>query len=184
MTIPLAILIVLTSISVLLFFTLVFFWSTYNTFIKSRNQVKTDYSDIDIQLKRKVSLVEQLVILIKEYAKHEKETFENVAKARSALDTSKNATDAAKAENMLSQTLRSLFAVVENYPKLQANENYQTTIAELKQTENNIAKYREEYNQTVQRYNNLVQTFPNLVSAAIFNFKSAKLFQDNKISDK
>ena len=168
---------ILISISIILSITLIFLWSVYNSFIKSRNQVKTDYSDIDIQLHRKASLIEKLVSLVKEYAKHEKETFENVSKARSALDTSKNIKDKAKAEDLLSQSLRSVYAVIESYPKLQANDNYTHIINELKSTENLIAKYREDYNRTVQQYNNLVLTFPNLFAANLFKFKEEELFQ-------
>ena len=170
----------LGSFSVILFFVLLYIWSKYNLFIKKRNQVKTDYSDIDIQLKRRASLIEQLANMVRGYAKHEKETFENVAKARSALDTSKTASDAAQAENMLAQTLRSLFAVVENYPKLQASENYKTLRDDLKETENLIAGYREEYNRSVQNYNNTIQIFPNLLVAALFQFQEKELFQPTK----
>lgn len=145
--------------------------------ITIRNQVKTDYSDIDVQVKRRSSLIQNIADLVKDYAKHEKDTFENVSKARSAVDTSQTAHESAKAENMLSQTLRSLFSVVENYPKLQASENYKLLVAELKSTENFIAEYREEYNKSVQEYNNLVQTFPNLLIASLFGFKEEQLYQ-------
>lgn len=156
---------------------LLFLWSSYNSFITMRNQVKTDFSDIDVQLKRRASMIENLVTLVKGYATHEKGTFENVAKARAALDTSKSVADTAKADNMFAQTLRSLFAVVESYPKLEASENYQQLRQDIKETEDLIARYREEYNRTVQEYNNLVQTFPNLLAAALFRFESEELFQ-------
>jgi len=152
-------------------------WGKYNTFIKTRNQVKTDFSDIDVQLKRRASLIERLAQLVKEYATHEKGTFENVAKARAALDTSKTAKEAAKAENMFTDTLKSLFAVVESHPKLQASQNYKDVQVELATTENLIAKYREEYNKTVQHYNNLVLTFPSLLAAKLFNFYEEDLFK-------
>lgn len=184
MAIPAAILVILISLSGLILIGLLFLWSTYNNFIRSRNQVKTDYSDIDIQVKRKASLVEKLMMLTKEYAKHEKDTFENVAKARSALDSAKNVKDTAKAENMLSNTLRQLYVVVESYPKLQANDNYKNTIEELKQTEDKIARYREEYNLTVQSYNNQVQTFPNLLAARLLGFESEDLFQEKTVVTK
>lgn len=160
-----------------LFVILLYIWSTYNSFIRKRNQVKTDFSDIDIQVRKRASLVERLANMVREYAKHEKETFENVARARSALDTSKTVKEAAQAESMFTQTLRSLFAVVEDYPKLQASENFKQLRQDLKETENLIAGYREEYNQTVQGYNNAVQTFPNLLVAALFKFEEEELFQ-------
>ena len=154
-----------------------YLWSLYNSFVKQKNQVKTDYADIEVQLRKRVTFIEQLALMVKEYAKHEKETFENVSKSRAAIDTSKTVKDAAKAENMLTETLRSLFMVVENYPKLQASNNYKELRVDLKETENLIAQYREEYNRAVQNYNNIVQTFPNLLVASLFGFESADLFQ-------
>jgi len=168
---------ILTTLGVILFLILLYLWSTYNAFVTKRNAVKTNFSDIDIQIKRRASLIENLANQVKNYAKHERETFDNIAKARSALDTSKTAAEAAKADNMFTQTLRSLFAVVENYPQLQASQNFRQLREDLKEAENLIASYREEYNQTVQEYNNLIQTFPNLLAAAIFKFEPEELFQ-------
>lgn len=169
--------IILGSFSVVLFVFILFLWSTYNSFVTKRNQVKTDLSDVEIQVKRRASLVEQLVQLVKDYAEHEKETFEGVAKARSALDTSKSVKDTAKAENMLSSTLRSLFMVAERYPELKASQNFMSLRDDLKETENRIAGYREEYNRSVQHYNTAIQVFPNLFAAMIFNFQEEELFQ-------
>lgn len=152
-------------------------WTTYNAVIKKRNQVKTDFSDISVQLSRKASLIQNLVELVKQYTKHEKDTFTDVAKARAAIDASKTAAESAKAENMLSQTLRSLFMVVENYPKLLASDNYKQLREDLVFTENRIAVYREEYNKSVQDYNNFIQTFPNLFVAQMFGFFDEQLFQ-------
>lgn len=162
-------------------------WATYNSFVKQQNQVKTDFSDIDIQVKRRSSLIQNLADMVKGYAKHEKETFSDVAKARSAVDNSQGAKDSAVAENMLSTTLRSLFAVVEAYPELQASKNFQGLQDELKETENLIATYREQYNLSVQKYNTMIQTFPNLFASSLFRFSPAELFQasstpDNKIA--
>ncbi len=168
---------VLGTISLFLFFLLIYLWSTYNELVTKKNRVRTDFADIDVQLKRRASLIDNLVDTVKAYAKHEEETFENVARARSALESSRGARQTAEAENALTQTLRSLFAVVENYPKLQASENFQQLRTDLKETENSIAHYREEYNQTVLSYNNLVQTFPNLLVAGLFRFESEELFQ-------
>jgi LemA protein len=162
-----------------LFFIVIFFFLvlTYNMFIRRRNQVKTDFSDIDVQLKRRASLIEQLAGMVREYAKHEKSTYENVSKARSALDNSKSVKDTSDASNMFTQTLKSLFAVVENYPKLQANQSYQILIENLRETEDNIAEYREEYNHTVLEYNNSIQTFPNLLAANLFRFYEEDFLQ-------
>lgn len=177
---------ILAPVAVVSLFVFLYFWSTYNTFVNLLNQVKTDYSDIDIQLKFRGSLLQNLADMVTSYAKHEKETYSQVAMARSAIDNSKTASASAKADNMITETLRSLFAVVESYPKLQASENFQKLQEDIKTTEANIANYREEYNQSVQRYNNNIQTFPNLLAAIIFNFKEAELFQisqtpDNKV---
>ncbi len=163
--------------SLFLFVVNVDLWTTFNSLISKRNQVKTDFSDIAIQIKRRASLIEQLATLVREYATHEKETFENVAKARSALDTSKTVKETAEAENLFTKTLRSLFMVVENYPKLQANQNFLSLRDDLKEIENFIAKYREEYNQSVLEYNNSTQTFPNLLAALLFGFSSEEFFQ-------
>lgn len=168
---------VLTVLAVILTFTFIFLWSRYNMFIVKRNQVKTDYSDTDIQIKRRASLIEQLARMVAEYAKHEEDTFENVAKARSALDTSQTVQDTMKAENMFSQTLRSLFSVVEQYPVLKADANYKQLMDSLKQTEDSIAHYREQYNESVRKYNNTIQTFPNLIATAVFRFDEQPLFQ-------
>lgn len=122
--------------------------------------------------------------MVKEYAKHEKGTFQGVARARSALDTSRTVQEAAQAESMFSKTLRSLFAVVENYPKLQASEGYQRLMADLKESEDLVAKYREEYNRSVQVYNNSIQTFPNLLVAGLFGFMEEELFQPGRTESK
>lgn len=168
---------IFAALSLLLFILILYFWPTYNSFITKRNQVKTDFSDIGVQIKRRVDLIARLAEMVREYATHEKGTFEEVAKARSALDTSKTAKETARVENMLTATLRSLFAVVEDYPKLQANENFLSLQKDLKETENLIANYREEYNKTVQDYNNSIQTFPNLFAAFLFRFREEELFQ-------
>lgn len=163
--------------AVIAFIFLVFLWTRYNQFITKRNSVNTNFSDIEIQLKRRASLIEKLAGLVKDYAKHEKGTFEDVAKARSMLDTSQTVKDKAEAENMFSKTLRSLFMVSENYPKLQANQNFLSLRDDLKETENLIAKYREEYNVTVEDYNNAIQKFPNLLAAKVFKFQDAEFFR-------
>ncbi len=154
----------------------IFLWQKYNQFVILKNQVKTDFADIDVQLKRRASLIERLAGMVREYATHEEKTMTQVAKARSMIDSSKTAQDAAKAENFLTQTLRSLAMVVEAYPKLQANDGYLELQKELQGTENKVATYRESYNMTVLDYNNQVQTFPNLIAATIFQFKPESLF--------
>ena len=160
-------------------FLTLFFWFHYNKFVRRRNQVKTDLSDIQIQIRRKIDLIESLSAVVKQYATHEKDTLVQTSQARSQLDNSKSTQDVAKADNMLTQTLRSLFSVVEAYPKLQANSQYKRLDKELQNTENQIAEYRETYNKAVQRYNNGIQTFPCLLPATIFQFTPEPLFSDN-----
>lgn len=168
---------VLGVLAIILILVLIFLLTRYNSFIKNRNQVKTDFSDIDIQLTRRSSLIGKLVEIVQGYAKHEKSTFTQVTEARSALDNSKTVQEKAQADNLLTQTLKSIFMVVENYPELKANENYLQLQRDLKETEDNIAHYREDYNRSVQEYNNSIQTFPNLLAAFIFKFYEEDFFQ-------
>ncbi|MFH0937437.1 MAG: LemA family protein [Candidatus Daviesbacteria bacterium] len=158
-------------------FILFFLWFVYNAFVTKRNEVKAAFANIDVQLKRRASLIENLVALVREYAKHESRTFENVAKARSALVEPHGPRQTADIDNMLSQTLKSLLAVAENYPKLQASDNYQRLQNDLKETEDMIAGHREAYNQAVLDFNTMIQTFPNLLAASLFGFGEEELFQ-------
>jgi LemA protein len=164
-------------VSIVLVLILLWVWIVYNSLVKKRNQLKTDLSDVNIQIKQKLELVDKLVAMVREYSTHEKQTFENVTKARSALDTSKSASDSTKADNFLAQTLKSLMVVVESYPKLQASKNYQDLTTDLKDIEGKIASYREEYNLSVQNYNNSIQTFPNLLVASLLGFREEQLFE-------
>ena len=158
---------------------LLFLWATYNGFIIQRNKVKTDFADIDVQLRRRASLIDNLVAIVREYAKHEKSTFSDVAKARAALENPHGPKESAQADNMLTSALKSLFAVSEDYPDLLASKNYQELRADIKETEDQVATYREEYNQTVLEYNTMVQTFPNLLIAQLFGFEQEELFETN-----
>lgn len=158
-------------------FVLLFLWGTYNAFISQRNKVKTDFADIDVQLRRRASLIENLAAIVREYAKHEKTTFSDVAKARAALEKPHSPKQSAQADNMLTSALKSLFAVSEDYPDLVASKNYQDLRIDIKETENFVAQYREEYNQTVLNFNTMVQTFPNLLVAKLFGFEQEELFE-------
>lgn len=162
---------------------LIYLWTTYNSFIVSRNKVKTDFADIDVQLKRRASLIENLVEVVKGYATHEKSTFEEVAQARAALGQSKSAGELAQVERMLTKSLGSIFAISENYPQLKASDNFKQLSQDIKDTEDSIAHYRETYNQTVLDYNTHIQTFPNLLIAGLFGFKEEELFQPQAASD-
>ncbi len=158
-------------------FILLFLWGTYNAFISQRNRVKTDFADVDVQLRRRASLIENLATIVREYAKHEKTTFSDVAKARAALEQPHSPKQSAMADNMLTSALRSLFAVSEDYPDLVASQNYQDLRVDIKETEDLVAQYRETYNQTVLDFNTMVQTFPNLLVAKLFGFEQEELFE-------
>lgn len=159
---------------------LLWVWRVYNLLIHRRNQVLTDLSDINIQIKQKIELVDQLIGMVREYAKHERETFVNVAKARSALKKG-GIKDLNQADDILTKALQSIMLVVENYPKLQASENFRQLRSDLKEIEGRIARYREEYNRSVQNYNNALQTFPNLLIAHLLGFHTQPFFQIKKI---
>lgn len=175
---------VTTTITAILGMLLLYLWVAYNGFIKARNEVKTDFADIDVQLKRRAGLIENLVEVVREYAKHEESTFEGVAKARSLVSQPHSPAAAAQADNMLTSTLKTIFAVSEAYPELKASDNFKRLQDDLKETEDKIAHYREEYNQTVLRYNTKIQTFPNLLVAGLFGFKEEELFQPTNEADR
>ncbi len=148
----------------------------YNSLIRLRNEVQNAFAQIDVQLKRRNDLIPNLIETVKGYMKHEKETLENITKARSAIMTASSVEAKAKASNMMSDTLKSLFAVAENYPKLVANENFIQLQEELTGTENKIAYSRQFYNDSVLRFNTRIQTFPGSIFASMMNFKEELQF--------
>ncbi len=148
----------------------------YNGLIRLRNEVKNSFAQIDVQLKRRNDLIPNLIETVKGYAKHEKSVFEEVTKARAAVMNAKTVGDKAKASNMLSDTLKSLFAVSENYPDLKANQNFLQLQEELTGTENKIAYSRQHYNDIVTEFNNRIQVFPNNMLAGPLGFKTEILF--------
>jgi LemA protein len=149
----------------------------YNGLVRSRLQVREAWSSIDIQLKRRSSLIPNLVETVKGYAAHERETLENVTRARSQLDNAGTAQQAAQANNMLTSALRSLFAVSEAYPDLKANANFQQLQSELADTEDKIAYARQFYNRNVLSYNGKVQTVPTAIIAGMFGFTTETFFE-------
>ncbi len=153
------------------------FVAIYNGLVSMRNQVKNAWSQIDVQLKRRYDLIPNLVETVKGYAKHEREVFENVTKARAACMGAAGAAEAAKAENFLSQTLKSLFAVAEAYPELKANQNFLALQEELASTENKVSFARQFYNDSTMRYNTRIQTIPSNIVAGMFGFKAEEFFQ-------
>jgi len=149
----------------------------YNGLVRSRLRVKEAWSGIDVQLKRRASLVPNLVETVKGYAAHERETFENVTAARARLQQAGTPAQAAEANNMLTQTLRSLFAVAEQYPDLKANQNFLELQRELADIEEKIAYARQFYNTNVLSYNTKTQTFPSVILANMFGFQASEFFE-------
>ncbi|MCK4947792.1 MAG: LemA family protein [Candidatus Aureabacteria bacterium] len=150
----------------------------YNALIKLRNRVKNAWSQIDVQLKRRYDLIPNLVETAKGYLKHEREVLENVTKARTqAIKIDEGVAQQAKAENFLSQTLRSLFAVVENYPDLKASRNMLAVQEELTSTENKISFARQHYNDSVMKVNTKIEIFPSNIVAGMFSFKQEEFFE-------
>ena len=151
----------------------------YNGLVSGRNETENAWSQVDVQLKRRYDLIPNLVETAKGYMEHEKETLEADIKARqqaiSVADGS--VVDQAKAENFLSQTLRSLFAVTESYPDLKANQNMLALQEELTSTENRIGFARQHFNDAVLRYNNRVQQFPGVMVAGMFGFSEGEFFE-------
>ena len=153
------------------------FVGMYNGLIRSRNRVKEAWSGIDVQLRRRASLVPNLVETVRGYAEHERETFEEVTRARSQLEQAGTPADSAVANNMLTGALRHLFAVAENYPQLQAAPNFQELQRELSDIEEKIAFARQFYNTNVLSYNNKIQTVPTNILAGMFGFTAEEFFE-------
>jgi LemA protein len=150
----------------------------YNGLIRSRNEVRNSWGQIDVQLKRRHDLIPNLVETVKGYMAHERNTLEAVTQARQqAIQVTGDVAERAKAENALSQTLRSLFAVAEAYPDLKANQNFLALQEELTSTENKISFARQYYNDAVLRLNNKIQMFPSNIMANMFNFQMEKFFE-------
>jgi LemA protein len=156
----------------------VIFWVvlSYNGLVRSRNEVDNSWAQIDVQLKRRYDLIPNLVESVKGYMKHERELLENITKARAAMLSATTVGKKAEVSNQLSQTLKSLFAVAENYPKLKANENFIQLQEELAGTENKIAYSRQHYNDSVMMYNTKIQVFPTNIMAGMFNFTKRESF--------
>jgi len=148
----------------------------YNRLISLKNRTDESWSDIDVQLKRRYDLIPNLVETVKGYATHERQAFENVTKARSQAMGAQSLDDKAKAENMLSETLKSIFAIAEAYPDLKASANFSKLQDELSDTENKIQASRRFYNGNVRDFNTAIQTFPTNLLASMFGFKQREFF--------
>ncbi|OGE64575.1 hypothetical protein A3I48_00200 [Candidatus Daviesbacteria bacterium RIFCSPLOWO2_02_FULL_36_7] len=150
---------------------------TYNGLVTLRNRVREAWSQIDVQLKRRSSLIPNLVETIKGYAKHEKGVFEEVTKARSAMLGAKNPGEKAAANDMLTGALKSLFAVAEAYPALRASENFKQLQDEISDTETKVAASRQFYNTNVLDLNNSLETIPSAWVGNMFGFKKEEFFK-------
>ncbi|MFW5885354.1 MAG: LemA family protein [Patescibacteria group bacterium] len=169
--------VVLIGAGVLLGFVLLWLILVYNGLVKLKNRVEEAWSDIDVQLKRRYDLIPNLINTVKGYAKHERETLEKVTEMRAKAMGAKDTKEQAEAENMLSETLKSLFAVSENYPDLKANQNFLELQKELSDTENKIQASRRFYNGNVRDFNTKIQTFPTNIIAGILGFTEREFFE-------
>ena len=151
--------------------------AVYNGLIKTRNRTKEAWADIDVQLKRRYDLIPNLVEIVKAYAVHERELFEKVTEARSRAMGAKSIKEHSDAENALSSTLKTLFAVSENYPQLRASENFLELQKELTDTEDKVQAARRFYNNNVMELNTKIESFPVNIIASTFGFKQMDLFE-------
>ena len=149
----------------------------YNGLVRARVRAREAWSGIDVQLKRRASLIPNLVETVKGYAAHEQEVLENVTRARAMLEQAGGAAQAAQADNVLTGALRTLFAVSENYPQLRANENFLALQKELSDVEEKIAFARQFYNRNVMVFNTRIQVFPSVIIANMFNFERFDFFE-------
>lgn len=151
--------------------------ATYNGLVTLKARIKEALSNIDVQLKRRVDLIPNLVETVKGYAKHEKEVFENVTKARTALMGASTTEGKAAANNMLTDALKSVFAVAEAYPELKASDNFKDLQRQLEDTEDKVSYSRQFYNSNVLDYNTKIVVFPNMIIANMLGFKAEPFFE-------
>ncbi len=155
---------------------LLWFVSVYNSFVKLKQRVKEAESDIEVQLKRRLDLITNLVETVKGYITHEKTVLENITQARTSFLNAKNLKEEMEVDNMITSALKTIFAVTENYPDLKANQNFLQLQQELSDTENKIMSARRFYNAVVNEYNSFIQYFPNNIFASLFGFKQVEYF--------
>lgn len=179
--------IVLLAVIFVIFLIIVSFIGIYNNLVKLRNRAYEAWSDIDVQLKRRYDLIPNLIATVKEYASHEKEIFENVTKTRTAALEAAKTGDPRKigeAENALAGTLKTLFAVAENYPDLKASQNFLELQRDLRDTEDKIQAARRFFNGNVRDLNIKIESFPSNIVASMFGFKKMELFELEREEEK
>lgn len=153
------------------------FVGTYNALVRLKNRFLNAWHQVDVQLKRRYDLIPNLVEVVKDYMSFEQETLTKVIEARGAAISARGVKEQGKAENLLTESLKSLFAVVERYPELKANRNVASLQEELTGTENKISFARQFYNDSVMTYNNRIQSIPSNLIASVFNFGAAEYFE-------
>jgi LemA protein len=149
----------------------------YNRLVRLRNRAENAWAQVDVQLRRRYDLIPNLVETVKGYASHERATFEEVTKARTAAQQAQTVQEQAKAENMLTQAIGRLFAVAEQYPELRATENFQQLQTQLEETEGKIAVSRQVYNDAVLTYDTALETVPTNIVGNMFSFKAREYFE-------
>lgn len=171
-----------TAIALIVIFAvlILYAWSVYNSLATGLVRIKEALSSIDVQLKRRIDLIPNLIETVKGYARHERELLENVTKARSSLMKAQSPHEKAQSDNMLSQALKTLFALSENYPNLKASENFKELQEELEDTENKVAYSRQFYNSNVRDFNTTLANFPSGQIGRTFGFKEQEFFEANE----
>lgn len=166
-------------IAIVVIIVLIVLWiiSMYNGLVKLRQKVRNSWSQIEVQLQRRFDLIPNLVETVKGYAKHESDVFEKVAALRTSWGNANTISEKAEIGNELSGVLKTIMAVSENYPELQANQNFIDLQEQLKETENKLAFSRQFYNDTVTMYNTKLEVFPSNIIAGMFGFKPEALFK-------
>ena len=158
-------------------FVVIFVIGIYNRLVTLRNRCDNSWAQVDVQLRRRYDLIPNLMETVKGYAKHEREVFQKVTEARAQAIDAGSVKEQGAAENMLTGALKSLFAVVENYPDLKANQNFLMLQEELAGTEGKIAYARQFYNDNIMQFNLKQQVFPSNIIASMFNFKEKEYFE-------
>jgi len=164
-------------IAVIVVILILWYIGTYNGLIRQKNGLENALKQIDTQLQRRFDLIPNLVETVKGYAAHEKGVFEAVTAARAQTASAQTVKEKAEADNILSGTLKSLFAVAENYPDLKASTNFQELQMELTNTENKIAFSRQFYNDSVNKFNNAILIFPSNIVASTLHYQKADYFE-------
>ncbi len=164
-------------IAVLAGFIILFVIGIYNRLVALRQECKNAFADVDVYLKQRFDLIPNLVETVKSYAAHEKGLFESIAKARAGIASAGNITDRVTAENQLTSGMRGLYAVMENYPALKANENYTQLMSELSDIENKVSSARRFFNNAVSEYNASIQQIPAALFAPAMGFHAEPMFE-------